>query len=118
MKYEDPLETRINKALEYAVAQNLGSLMNNTKWYKVFEFISHPKTLFEIELLGSGERRVSDWILELEGAMVMVDYGGFITYAEIHKLRLPVRDDLRDILNEMQLVFDEDAEQLVVYGYC
>jgi hypothetical protein len=117
MKHEDPLESRIDKALKYAVAHNLSSLMNNTKWYKVFEFISHPKTMFEIELLGTGERRSSDWILELEGAMVMVDYGGFITFAEIHKLRLPVRDDLRGFLEETQLAYEEDNEQLVIYGY-
>lgn len=117
MKYEDPPESRINKALKYAAAHNLSSLMNNTKWYKVFEFISYPKTMFEIELLGTGERRRNNWILELEEAMVMVDYGGFITYAEIHKLYLPVRDDLRGFLEETQLACEEDNEQLVVYGY-
>lgn len=118
MHFVEPLETRIRKALQYAAVHNLGSLMNNIKWFRLFEWIELQQCTFSVRLLVDGSIITSSLVLELEKDAVLIDYSGkFIGFAEIASISLPVSTPLRNLPEEMKIELDETANTIVIYGY-
>jgi hypothetical protein len=111
-------QSRINRTRELILTKGLSGLLNNVKWFKIFEYFEDSRTTFDIKLLSEDNLRHSDSILELENTSVLVDNtGDFIDFLEIEFLRIRKEDTLAKHLDELKVDYFEEADNLIIQGY-
>ncbi|MEM7162358.1 MAG: DUF6678 family protein, partial [Bacteroidota bacterium] len=80
-------DSRIKETRNFIRSKSLSSLMNNHKWFQIFELIKEQQTEFELKTVLSSEIRKAHSILELEKSSILIDNSGeFIEFLELDQI--------------------------------
>lgn len=111
-------QSRINRTKELIRTKRLSGLLNNTKWFEVFEHLEDSRIAFDIKLLSEDTLRHCDSILELENTSVLVDNtGDFTDFLEIEILKVRKDDTLAKLLDDLNVDYFDEADDLIIQGY-
>lgn len=111
-------QSRIRLTKELIQTKNLSGLLNNTKWFEIFECFENSKTTFDLKLLPEDKLRHCDFILELEDTSVLLDNSGdFIDFVEIELVKFKKDPKLTKDLDNLRIEYSADAEYLIIQGY-
>lgn len=111
-------ESRIKETRNLILSKSYSSLMNNQKWYRVFELIEQHYYEFELKTLLSSETKKTDQILELEKSSILIDNSSdFIEFLELEQLILKSTSELKAELEKLNMEFFEQADFIKIYGY-
>jgi|GEM_PF-2458542 len=115
---EEKRQSRIKLTRELIRAKRLSGLLNNTKWFEIFEWISNSRIGFEIKLLSGTESRHCDFIRELENTSILVDNtGDFIEFLEIESLRFKSSKEAAEYLDSLRVEYVDEDDDLIIMGY-
>lgn len=111
-------QSRINRTRELIRTKGLSGLLNNTKWFEIFDHLENARTAFDIKLLSEDHLRHADFILELENTSVLVDNtGDFIDFLEIEFLKIRKNDTLAKHLDNLKVDNFDEADNIIIQGY-
>lgn len=111
-------QSRINRTRELIRTKGLSGLLNNTKWFEIFDHLENARTTFDIKLLSEDHLRHADFILELENTSVLVDNtGDFIDFLEIEFLKIRKNDTLAKHLDNLKVDNFDEADNIIIQGY-
>jgi hypothetical protein len=111
-------DSRIKETRNFILKHTSRSLMNNQKWYRVFELVEQNHSEFELKTLLSSDIKISNNILELENNSVLIDNSGnFIDFLELEKLTLKSTSELETQLKELNVDFTEQSGKIEISGY-
>ncbi len=111
-------ESRLKQTQQFILSNSIAGLLNNHKWYSLFEWIECENIPFGIKILLSGEYRKCDWIRELEDTAILIDdKGDFIEFFEIESLQTVNHNGLSEFLRVSNFDYNETQEGIEVYGY-
>ena len=118
LRNKEKRDSRIKETLNFILEKNYGSLLNNQKWFRIFEWIEQNNSEFELKtLLTSDIKKVND-IFELEHNSILIDYSGnFIEFLELEKLILNSRSELKTELKKLNIEFYEELNTIIIEGY-
>ena len=92
-------------------------LLNNIKWYNLFECVEHYKLEFELVLTDS-KRIISSEIFELEKQSILIDTSGnFIEYKEIQTLIHPITTVFIQDLKSLNIPYYIEENKIFINGY-
>ena len=111
-------ESRIKVSKSLILSQTSESLMNNQKWFRVFEWLETSGANFELKTLLSESKRKVNQIYELENTSILIDNSGdFIEFLEIEKLYIDLKKELKSFLDNQNIKFHEVSNQIIIFGY-
>ncbi len=118
LRNKEKRESRIKETQNFILSKTYGSLMNNRKWYRIFEWIELNKIRFKLKTLLSPEFRNVDQIFELESNSVLIeDSGNFIEYLELEEIILEKRSEIKSLLEKLNVEFIEELNSIRILGY-
>lgn len=118
LRKKEKRDSRIKETRNFILKHTSGSLMNNQKWYRVFELVEQNHSEFELKTLLSSDIKISNNILELENNSVLIDNSGnFIDFLELEKLTLKSTPELETQLKELNVDFTEQLGKIEINGY-
>ena len=118
LREKEKRDSRIKETRNFILKHTSGSLMNNQKWYRVFELVEQNHSEFELKTLLSSDIKISNNILELEKNSVLIDNSGnFIDFLELEKLTLKSTSELETQLKELKVDFTEQSGKIEINGY-
>lgn len=111
-------DSRIKETRNLIREKTNGSLMNNQKWYRIFELVEHHNFEFELKTLLSSEIKKANQILELEKSSILIDSSGdFIEFLELEQLTLKNTLELKTELKKLNVEFIEQTDFIEINGY-
>ena len=117
LREKEKRDSRIKETRNFILKHTSGSLMNNQKWYRVFELVEQNHSEFELKTLLSSDIKISNNILELEKNSVLIDNSGnFIDFLELEKLTLKSTSELETQLKELKVDFTEQSGKIEING--
>lgn len=118
LREKEKRDSRIKETRNFILKNSAVSLMNNQKWFQVFELIEQKCSEFELKTLLSSDVIISNHILELENNSVLIDNSGdFIDFLELEKLTLKSTLKLKVQLKKLNIEFTEHSEKIDINGY-
>ena len=118
LRNKEKRDSRIKDTRNFIREKTNGSLMNNQKWFRIFELIEQLNSEFEIKTLLSSGIRKADQILELERSSILIDNSGdFIEFLELERLILKNTSELKAELEKLNVEFIERADFVEINGY-
>ena len=118
LRNKEKRDSRIKDTRNFIREKTNGSLMNNQKWFRIFELIEQCNSEFEIKTLLSSGIRKADQILELERSSILIDNSGdFIEFLELERLILKNTSELKAELEKLNVEFIERADFVEINGY-
>ena len=111
-------DSRIKETRNFIRSKSFSSLMNNHKWFQIFELIEEQQSEFELKTVRSFEIRKADSILELEKSSILIDNSGeFIEFLELEQITLKNTAELKSELNNLNVDFYEESDKIKIRGY-
>ncbi|MBU2996420.1 hypothetical protein KO500_08235 [Cellulophaga baltica] len=111
-------DSRIKETRNFILEKTNGSLLNNQKWYRIFEWIEQHHSEFELKTLLSSEIKKADHIFELEKSSILIDNSGnFIEFLELEQIILKNKSELKVELKKLNVEFLEQADFIEINGY-
>jgi len=111
-------DSRIKETQNFIRSKSFSSLMNNYKWFQIFELIEEHQSKFELKTLLSSEIRKADSILELEKSSILIDNSGeFIEFLELEQIVVKSTLQLKSELDKLNADFHEDLDNITIQGY-
>ena len=111
-------DSRIKETRNFILKKTSGSLLNNHKWYWIFELIEQHNAEFELKTLLSPEIRKPEHILELEQTSILIDNSGdFIEFLELEHLTLNNTSELKAELEKTNIEFITELNKIRIHGY-
>ena len=90
-------------------------MLNNQKWYRIFEFIEQNKFEFELKTLLSPDFKKSNHILELEKSSILIDNSGdFIEFLELEQLILNNTLEVKVELENLNIEFIVELDKIII----
>ena len=118
LRNKEKRESRIKETRNLILSKSYSSLMNNQKWYRIFELIEQHNSEFELKTILSSETKKTDQILELEKSSILIDNSGdFIEFLELEQLILKSTSELKIELEKLNMEFFEQADFIKINGY-
>ena len=118
LRKKEKRDSRIKETRNLILSKSLSSIMNNHKWYRIFELIEQHRSEFEIKTLMSSEHKKADHIFELEKSSILFDNSGdFIEFLEIEQLSLKNTSELKSELEKLNVEFFKQAGFIKINGY-
>jgi extradiol dioxygenase family protein len=118
LRSKEELDSRIKETRNFILEKTSGSILNNHKWYRIFEWIEQNNSEFELKTLLSPDIRKSEHILELEQTSILIDNSGnFIEFLELEKVTLKNTPELKNELIKLNVDFYEELNRVEIYGY-
>jgi len=118
LRNKEKRDSRIKGTRNFILKYTTGSLMNNQKWYRIFEWIEQNNSEFELKTLLSSDIKKSNVILELENSSILIDNSGnFIDFLELEQLTLKNTAVLKAQLNKLNVGFIEQSDEIEIKGY-
>ncbi|HPE56461.1 MAG TPA: hypothetical protein P5514_01335 [Bacteroidales bacterium] len=115
---QEKLASRIKTTKAFIVSNNLTGLLNNQKWFNLFEFIEDCNLSFQMKLLNSDEIIHIAQIFELEKTAILIDLkGNFVIFLEIEKISIPRSVDIHDFLSQKKFEFNPLENVIEIIGY-
>lgn len=115
---EERRQSRIKTTRGLILTRGLSGLLNNTKWFEIFDWIDGPRMEFEIKLLSESSPRQSNSIRELESTAVLVDDDGdFIEFLEIESLSFNINSKSIEYLKTLGVEYYIQADEVAIPGY-
>jgi hypothetical protein len=110
--------SRVTQTRNLIVTKGLSGLLNNTKWYQIFEWIEQARISFDIKLLSEVDSRHCSFIKELEDTSILADdKGDFVEFLEIESLTFKRDKKLVDLLDKLGAVYLSETDNITVRGY-
>ena len=111
-------ESRLKQTKQFILSNSISGLLNNQKWYDLFDWLDNEKVSFKMKILLSSEEQNCDWIRELEDTSILIDdTGNFIEFFEIEKIKTTNHNGLSEFLRLSNFEYDDSQEEIEVYGY-
>jgi len=118
LRSKEKRDSRIKETRNFILEKTNGSLLNNQKWYRIFEWIEQHQSEFELKTLVSSEYKKADHIFELEKSSILIDNSGdFIEFLELEQLILKNTSELKTELEKLNVEFFEQADFIKINGY-
>lgn len=118
LRHKEIRDSRIKETRNLIISKSFSSLMNNQKWYRIFEWIEQHHYEFKLKTLISSEIIKIDQINELEKSSILIDNSGdFIKFLELEQLILKNTTELRAELEKQNVEFIEQDNFIEVNGY-
>jgi hypothetical protein len=118
VREKEKRDSRIKQTRKFILENTTPSLLNNHKWYKIFELVEQYCSEFELKILLSSELKNSNQIYELEQSSILVDNSGdFIEFLELEELTLENSPELNAELKKLNIEFLEESNKLTIQGY-
>ena len=118
IKKKEIRDSRIKETRNFIRSKSFSSLMNNHKWFQIFELIEEQQSEFELKTVRSFEIRKADSILELEKSSILIDNSGeFIEFLELEQITLKNTAELKSELNNLNVDFYEESDKIKIRGY-
>lgn len=93
-------------------------LLNNQKWFRIFEVLDAINIEFNVKTLDSENYKTCTSIRELEqNSLLIDDSGNFIEFFEIEKLKFKKINQLITLIGEMKLDYTDIEETIEINGY-
>jgi hypothetical protein len=103
---------------EFALINTTARLLNNHKWYSIFDRLDDINSVFELKILLSNDIKICHHIQELEKTSILIDDSGdYIEFLEIDRLRIKKTNELMTFLEELNVEFIEQEEYIDIEGY-
>ncbi len=111
-------DSRIKETQNFIRSKSLSSLMNNHKWFQIFELIEKHQFEFELKTLLSSKIRKNDSILELEKSSILIDNSGeFIEFLELEQIVVKSTLEFKSELDKLNVDFYEEMNNIKIQGY-
>lgn len=111
-------ESRLKTTRQFILAKNLSGLLNNHKWFEIFDWLQSEKNILEIKLLLSGNTIAFNTIYELESSSLLIDHSGnFIEFFEIEFLFISKSNEVEKFLSEQKIDYSIHSEKIRIDGY-
>ena len=111
-------ESKIKETRNFIIKSKYSGLLNNQKWYRVFEWIELNNQEFEFKTLLSPDLKKTEYILELEKTSLLMNSSNhFISFLELEKLILKNSEELKSELKNIGVGFIEKTNTIVIFGY-
>lgn len=111
-------DSRIKETRNFIRSKSFSSLMNNHKWFQIFELIEEHQSEFELKTLLSSEIRKADSIHELEKSSILIDNSGeFIEFLELEQIVVKRTLELKSELDKLNVDFYEEMNNIKIQGY-
>ena len=118
LRSKEKRDYRIKETRNLILKKNYGSLLNNQKWYRIFEWIEQHNYEFELKTLLSSDIKKANDILELEQSSILIDNSGnFIEFLELEQLILNKTSELKSELKNLNIEFYEELNKIIIQGY-
>jgi len=118
LREKEKRDSRIKETRNFIFKNTSSSLLNNQKWYLIFEWIEKNNSDFELKTLLSSDFRKSKNILELENNSLLIDNSGdFIDFLELETLILKNSKNIKSELDRLNVEFVELPNQIEINGY-
>ncbi len=118
LKIKEKRDSRLKETRNLIISKSFSSLMNNQKWYEVFDWIEQHNFQFELKTLLSTEIKKSNQVFELEKSSILIDESGnFIEFFELDQLILKNATELKTELEKMNVEFIEHVNFVEISGY-
>ncbi len=103
---------------KFIIDNNATGLLNNHKWYKIFEWLNDSNINFQLKTLLSDKSNKYVQIIELEETSVLIDNSGdFIEFLEIDRLTIKKTNELLDFLNDLNIDYVDQIADIEIDGY-
>lgn len=118
LRHKEIRDSRIKETRNLIISKSFSSLMNNQKWYRIFEWIEQHQSEFKLKTLFSSKNIKIDQINELEKSSVLIDNSGdFIEFLELEQIILKNTAELRVELKKQNVEFIEQDDFIEINGY-
>jgi len=118
LRNKEKRDSRIKDTRKFIIEKASSSLLNNQKWYQIFEFIELCRSEFELKTLLSSDLKKASNIFELEQNSLLIDNSGdFIDFLELEKVTLKNTSELTDELKKLNVEFLEKSNRIEIHGY-
>lgn len=111
-------KSRLKATKQYLLENSISGLLNNQKWYKLFDWLHIERISFKLKFLVSKEEIKCDWIREVENTSILIDDSGdFIEFLEIESLKIPNKEEIVEFLKTSNIHYIEAPDEIEVRGY-
>lgn len=118
LRNKEKRDSRIKETKNFILEKTNGSLMNNQKWYRIFEWIEKCNAEFELKTILSSEILKVKKLIELEKNSILIDDSGcFIEFLELDKLILKSTVEIKIVLEKQNIEFLEKNNFIEINGY-
>jgi len=118
MLFNEIKQSRLKETKEYILKSTTGGLMNNVKWYALFESIDSLRLNFSVKTLLSDDVKNASIIYELEDTSILfTDDGNFIEFIEIEKIEVDGSDEFESRLKNDNIEYYLINNRICVQGY-
>ena len=118
LRNKEKRDSRIKETRNFILKKTSSSLLNNQKWYRIFEWIEQNHSEFELKTLLSSDLKKSNQILELEKNSILIDNSGdFIDFLELEQLTLKSTAELKTELKKLNVEFIMELNKIRIQGY-
>ncbi|MGB1248176.1 MAG: hypothetical protein ACPG4Z_04775, partial [Chitinophagales bacterium] len=94
--------SRIKETRNFIIENTSSSILNNQKWYKIFDWIEKHSMEFTLKTLLSLDEKKYNFIFELEESSILLNNSGdFFDFLELETLTLKSTLKLKVELQEM-----------------
>jgi hypothetical protein len=118
IKEKEIRDSRIKETQNFIRSKSFSTLMNNHKWFRIFELIEEHQAEFELKTLLSAKIRKVKSIIELEKSSILIDNSGeFIEFLELEQITLKNTSELKYRLDKLNADFYEELDAIRIQGY-
>lgn len=118
LKDKEKRISRIKDSKNFILANKLSGLLNNYKWYQVFELIENNHLEFYYKILLDSKVIKSKQLLELEKSSFISDSStGFIEFLEVDFITFNSSFEVMYELTELNIQFTVSIDKIIINGY-
>lgn len=118
LRSKEKRDSKLKQTKSLILEKNYVSLLNNQKWYQIFECIEQNNSEFELKTLLSYSLKKVTAIFELEQSSILVDNtGNFIEFFELEKIIINKTPEIRYELNMLNIELYEELDKIIIQGY-
>ena len=118
LRSKEKRDSQLKQTKSLILKKNYVGLLNNQKWYRVFEWIEQNNSEFELKTLLSSSLKKGTDIFELEQSSILIDNtGNFIEFFELEKIIIHKTPEIKYELNMLNIEFYEELDKIIIQGY-
>lgn len=118
MKQEEIRQSRIKQTKRLILEHNFAGLLNNQKWFRIFDWLNMNSIDFHLKTLNSSDKVICKFIRELEKSSILIDdSGNFIEFLEIESITIKKTDKILFLLKELNVDYSACGSCIDINGY-
>ncbi len=110
--------SRLKRVKKIILEKGFYGVLNNQKWFAIFEIIEKNNISFKIKLVDVEREKYCEFIIELESTSLLINnFRNYIEFFEIEYIELHKNNEMLNFLNSKKTNYVENNNKIKILGY-